>query len=115
MLVWLSLVLCYLAFLALALAMPRHHEQLRGRKPGRGVVWLLRITGAVLLGLSAWPALIWWGNPAVAVSSWLGILSVAAFAVAMMLTYASGWWRTTLAGAGTAAILLLVLPVFLHP
>ncbi|VDC22939.1 DUF3325 domain-containing protein [Pseudogemmobacter humi] len=87
MLPWLSLVLCYAGFVALALAMPRHHEELRGGKPGAAGQRLWRLAGAALLAASLWPALVWWPEAAIAVSAWLGMATVAAFALAMVLTF----------------------------
>lgn len=89
MLPWLSLALCYAGFVALALAMPRHHEELRGTRPDPASRRPWRAAGAVLLALSLWPALAWWPNAAIAVSAWLGLATVAAFALAMVLAWSA--------------------------
>ena len=87
MLPWLSLALCYAGFVALALSMPRHHEELRGGKFDAAGRWRWRAAGAGLLGISVWPALARWPNVPIAISAWLGIATVAAFALAMVLTW----------------------------
>lgn len=84
---WLSLILSYAGFIALALAMPRHFEELRGGKPGQGLKPLFRLAAIAFLGLSLLAALQAWPNGVIAVSAWLGLLTVAAFALAMVMTW----------------------------
>ncbi len=103
MLPWLSLILCYAGFTGLALAMPRHHEELCGRKPGPRSRPFWRLAGWLGLGLSLIPALMSWANIPIALSAWLGLATVAAFALAMVMTYAAPGRRA----------LLLSLPVVL--
>lgn len=57
---WFSLFLCILGFAALALAMPRHYEQLLFRKPAAGRQWVWRLLALVLLGLSVGLACMAW-------------------------------------------------------
>lgn len=110
---WSALILSYAGFTALALAMPRHHEELRGGKPGEAAKHLFRLTGIVFLSLSFLGTMRAWSNPAIAVSAWLGLLTVSAFALAMVLTYATGKNRRLLPflpalamlGAGLARLL----------
>lgn len=106
MLPWLSLALCYAGFVALALAMPRHHEELRGRKPDPAHRRPWQAAGAGLLVLSVWPAVLWWPNAAIAVSAWLGIATVAAFALAMVLTWGRPGSRGRLAALPAGAAIL---------
>lgn len=82
---WTSLILCTLGFAATALAMPRHHEQLFRARSGPGWQWVWRLLALSLLGLSLALACAAWGNVAIAASAWLGIATIAAFAVAMVL------------------------------
>lgn len=86
---WSSLILCTLGFVALALAMPRHHEQLfRGKASFR---WqsACRLLALLLLGLSLALAGTAWDNAVIAASAWLGMATLAAFAVAMALALLS--------------------------
>lgn len=81
-----ALVFAGVGFAALALAMDRHHRQVRKRTPtGRQRVFL-RVTGVV--GLTAALALCvvgaGWGTGVVV---WLGLLTVAALAMVLTLTY----------------------------
>ncbi|NPD16989.1 DUF3325 family protein [Xinfangfangia sp. D13-10-4-6] len=86
MLPWASLILSYAGFTALALAMPRHHEELWGGKPGPLARRLWQAGGALALLASLILALATWPNAPVAVSAWAGLLTLAAFALAMVLT-----------------------------
>lgn len=84
---WFSLFLCILGFAALALAMPRHYEQLLFRKPAAGRQWVWRLLALVLLGLSVGLACMAWDNAIIAISAWFGMAAPAAFAVAIALTF----------------------------
>lgn len=95
---WISLLLSYVGFLALALAMPRHHEEILGRKAVSRSRPVWRLTGAVLIALSLLPALRFWPDPAIGISAWLGLLTVSAFALAMALTWSSQESRRNISG-----------------
>ncbi|WP_157971156.1 DUF3325 domain-containing protein [Pseudogemmobacter bohemicus] len=82
---WLSLILCGFGFAALSLAMPRHHEEVLGGKPPRRRRILYRAAAIALLALSFALALQVWPNLTIAISAWLGLATVAAFAVAMLI------------------------------
>lgn len=82
----LAALLCLAGFLALCLAMPRHHSVLLGGKPSDRRRLALRLLG--------WPALaLGWlvSNQilglAYGVIGWLGLLTVSAATVLLSLTY----------------------------
>lgn len=82
---WLSLLLCYAGFAALACAMPRHFAQITGRRgaPLRPRLW--QGAGALLLALSLWAALDQWGR-GLGLTAWAGILTLAGLALGLLLT-----------------------------
>lgn len=86
MIVALALVLSCAGFVALALAMDRHHKQFRRRVPSRSLRLLLRAGGVAGLGAGFAACIVdsGWSNGSVL---WFGILSAAALSVAMGLTY----------------------------
>lgn len=80
-----STTLAYLGFAALAYAMPRHFAQLAGGgKPGRAVRLGARAAGVALLAVSLVPVLLTRGA-AIGITVWLGILTIAAFLLAMVM------------------------------
>ncbi|WP_323717828.1 DUF3325 domain-containing protein [Paracoccus aminovorans] len=83
---WMSLGLALLGFASLALAMPHHHQQVLRRPISRHGRWGWRLTGSAFLGLSLLLSCLRWPDPVIAVTAWLGILTLAAFAVGMALT-----------------------------
>ena len=85
--------LAYAAMAALALSMSRHQEQFIGRELAPQQVRALRAGGWVLLALALQPALAAWGTQ-VGIAGWLGVLSLAALAIGLQLSYAprSGAW-----------------------
>jgi len=95
-------------FTALSLAMDRHWQDAygRGSEPGPGRRRLLRLGGSLALLVSLLACMALWGGPKGWVA-WAGILTVAALASSLTLTYAGrtvarlGW------SAGAAAVLLL--------
>ena len=87
-----TLALLLAGFAVLALAMPKHYRQLFGPLPSRGCKLTLVVTGWLLLAVSIAPAIIDHGL-SVGLVFWFGIATVAALAVAMLLTYRNLWWR----------------------
>ncbi|TCO74145.1 DUF3325 domain-containing protein [Rhodovulum euryhalinum] len=85
MLSWLSLTLAYAGFAALALSMPRHCAQRHPGKPTRLSQRLFQGLGWGGLGLSLWPAIAHWGV-SIGLTAWLGLATVAAFALGMALS-----------------------------
>lgn len=87
-----AFVLAVAGFAALALSMPKHHRDLiRGalsprRKLGH------RIAGWALLSTSVVLALIG-ESTSIGIVLWLGLATLAALIVALMLTYHDFWWR----------------------
>jgi len=79
--------LAYAAMALLALAMARHQAQFVGRELAPRQVRMLRAGGWGLLALALWPALAAWGTQ-VGIAGWLGVLSFAALAVGLQLSYA---------------------------
>ncbi|MBL6458380.1 DUF3325 domain-containing protein [Belnapia sp. T6] len=79
--------LAYAGFLALALAMDRHHRDLLGGVPSRMGRLLFRGGGWMLLGLSIAPCCALWG-PSFGAIAWCGLLTLAAFTLVSLTTYA---------------------------
>ena len=82
----LALAFAYFGFSTLALAMPRHFQQLTGSKP---VPWQKRglaLTGWSLLGVSIIPCILHW-KIVFGVTAWVGILMIASVSVVLTLTY----------------------------
>lgn len=107
---WLSLLLCYAGFVALAMAMPRHHEQLRGAKPNPAFRRLWQALGVTGLTASLLASLAHWPDRTIAISAWTGIATVAAFALAMVLTWSAPGRRLILLAlpAGSALALCAI-------
>ncbi len=82
-----SLLLAYAGMLALCLAMDRHARQLWGRPPGALLRHILRAGGWLLLGL-AWLAARRGWDAGMATVAWLGLVSLAGFALLMLLPWA---------------------------
>lgn len=83
----LAIGLAYPGFLLLALAMDRHHRDLFRHAPDRMRRRHFQLGGWALLGLSLLPCLALWGG-AIGWVAWLGVLSVAAWGLVFLLTYA---------------------------
>ncbi|MEO7470065.1 MAG: DUF3325 domain-containing protein [Sphingobium limneticum] len=81
-----SLALCFLAFVALALAMDRHHGQVLNSRPSPRFRRFLRSGGWALIMLSAAPCIAASGW-SIGLTWWLGILTAAAMPVLLLLTY----------------------------
>lgn len=100
---WIAGLLALPGFFAWSQAMERHHEQVSGVAATPAAAWCWRGAGAVLLLLALVVCLQGWGT-SVAVAAWLGVLMLAALAVALLLTYAANNLRWV-----AAASLLLAL------
>ena len=99
-----SVVLAQAGMTGLALAMERHHRQLRpaAARPGRLASAAWRLAGWALLALSLWLSLHAWGASIGAVA-WLGVLSAVTPALILMLPYTPALarrigWLTGIAG-----------------
>ncbi|KAA0676501.1 DUF3325 domain-containing protein [Roseomonas genomospecies 6] len=103
-----SLCIAYAGFLALALSMDRHHEQVFARRPSARTSRFLGWAGWMALGLSLPPAVVGWGW-AIGLPAWLGLLTVAAAALVLLLPHAP---RAALR-LGPAALACAPLPVLL--
>ena len=82
----LSILLSFTGFAMLAIAMPRHLEQVMGRGHALRFSRAARLAGWGLLALSVLPCLAGTG-PSIGWTRWVGALTFAAFPVAMILTY----------------------------
>lgn len=108
---FLSITLAYLGFLALALAMPRHAGQIG--QPNRLPGYAAQGVGALLLATSLWPALQGWPRLSIAITVWLGGLSLAALVLGLVLSLpAAARGRAPVAapavlGIATSALVLL--------
>ena len=103
-----SLCIAYAGFLALALAMDRHHEQIFARRPSARTSRLLGWAGWLVLGLSLPPAVMAWGW-AIGLPAWLGLLTLAAAVLLLLLPHAP---RAALR-LGPAALVCAPLPALL--
>jgi hypothetical protein len=94
---WVSGLLAFAGFAAIALSMERHSPALTacpgstpsaGNTPVHGArsALVARCAGYALLALAAVPAARSWG-PSVGIAMWLGILTLSAFGVMLLLTY----------------------------
>lgn len=93
------------AFAALGLAMDRHHADAcgRGREPGPGLRRALRLAGAGGLLLSLWACLLATGN-AHGWLLWFGVMTLSAWSVVLLLSYAPRWARHVLQWLGLLAL-----------
>ncbi|MBH3407312.1 DUF3325 domain-containing protein [Pseudomonas glycinae] len=82
----LPLLLCYSAFTALCLAMPRHHEELLGHKPSARRRQYLKLAGWLLLGLSLWAAVASKGW-SFGLVDWCAVLMFSALTLVLLLPY----------------------------
>lgn len=83
---WMAWAISLPGFAALSLAMERHQQQVLGRALGPRATLALRAVGLVLLALALAVCGLQWRWP-VATVAWLGVLSFAAVAVGLMLSY----------------------------
>ncbi|PNQ96905.1 DUF3325 domain-containing protein [Azospirillum argentinense] len=103
-----SLCVAYAGLLALALALDRHHEQVFARRPSARTSRLLVWAGWLGLALSLPPAVMAWGW-GIGIPAWLGLLTVAAAALVLLLPHAP---RAALR-LGPAALLCAPFPALL--
>ena len=85
-------LLCLAGLVALALSMPKHHRDLFGKAPPRMRSLALRVGSWAALAASFATAIADQGV-SVGIVLWLGMVTITALAVAMLLTYHSLWWR----------------------
>lgn len=76
----------FAAFVALALAMPRHQEQMLGRELTASAAWGWRLAGVAGLAAALWACLQAW-SPSLALAVWLGVLTIAAMLVGWLAAY----------------------------
>lgn len=81
-----SILLAFAGFAMLAIAMPRHLEQVLGRGFELRFRNGVRVAGWVLLALSVLPCFVGAGL-SIAWTRWFGALTFAALPVALLLTY----------------------------
>lgn len=82
----LCLALCFSGFGGLCLSLDRHHEQVFGRKPKLLKRHVLRVLGWLLLVCATAPAIALLGT-SVGLALWASVLTLAAAAQALLLTY----------------------------
>ncbi|MFC3376102.1 DUF3325 domain-containing protein [Rugamonas sp. CCM 8940] len=91
MALWFTIIaglgLCYAGMTGLALALDRHHRQLRGGDCPARLGMLLRAVSAALLLLALLSCIQYWGVGA-GIAAWLGCLTVGAFLFIGLLPYA---------------------------
>ena len=104
---WMAWALALPAFAALSQAMETHHEQAVGAPPSARAVWLWRTAGVVLLLLSLTVCMHTWST-SVAVAAWLGVLTLAALPVGLMLTYAPQRLRVVAAACAVVGVVGMV-------
>lgn len=82
----LSLAFSFCALGLLCLAMPRHHEQVFGRKPGRSAALVLRVSGWMVLAGALNLAIMALGA-SIGLALWVSWLSVVTLSLGLLLTY----------------------------
>ena len=106
MMAWSALFLAFAAFTAIAASMERHADDLLPR-PRHALAW--RVGGYALLAASLLPCLARW-NASVAIAAWLGLLTFAALALGLLLTYAPLAARRLAPVAAAAGLLAAAVP-----
>lgn len=101
---WIAWALALPAFAALSQAMETHHKQTVGVPPSSRAAWLWRAVGLLLLLLSLTVCVHTWST-SVAVAAWLGVLTLAALPVGLMLTYVPRYLRTLAAGCAVVGVI----------
>ena len=100
---WIAWALALPAFAALSQAMESHHEQTVGVPPSARAAWLWRSAGIILLLLSLTVCVHTWST-SVAVAAWLGVLTLAAVPMGLMLTYMPQRLRVVAAGCAVVGV-----------
>jgi len=99
-----TLLLAFTAFATIAAAMDRHIDDLQWTTAERATRW--RVGGWALLAVSLLPCLAHW-NPSVALAAWCGLLTFAALAWGLLLTYSAPQrLRHVVPAAGALGVLL---------
>lgn len=83
---FLAFALAFAGFSAIAASTERHAKQVFGRVPDEGRQRQLSVGGWLLLALSIVPVLAARG-PSIGAVLWLGLLTVAAFVIGLLLAY----------------------------
>jgi hypothetical protein len=101
-------LMTYSGFTALALAMDRHHRQMRPgwRLPGRATRTGLRLAGCALLLLSFWAGMQVWGVGGGA-AAWFGVASATVGVLICLLPYYPHWVVPGAMASALAGLLLL--------
>lgn len=98
MTLWPALFVAFAGFSAIAACMDRHRDQFGTQTLTSGQIQLCRAVGFVLLG-SSLQMCIAHGNTSIALSAWVGLLTFAALALGLLLTYAPHKARPVAYGA----------------
>lgn len=106
--IWISLALAFSAFVALAVGMTRHQEDLTGRTLSAAATMAWRLAGIAGLGLALGACLQTW-SVSVGVAAWVGLLTFAALLVGGLLTYASQWVMRLAAASAAGSVLAWLL------
>jgi|GEM_PF-655786 len=105
-----TFLLAFAAFASIAAAMERHIDDLQWTTVERAARW--RVAGWALLAVSLLPCLAHW-NPSVAFTAWCGLLTFAALAWGLLLTYSAVQrLRHVVPAAGLLGMLLATAAVF---
>ncbi len=88
----LALLLAVVGFVLLALSLPKHHRDLLGTMPSRTVERAFRASGWLLLGTSLLTCIATSGV-SIGLVLWTAVLTVAAIAVVLLITYQDLWRR----------------------
>jgi len=105
-----TLLLAFTAFATIAAAMDRHIDDLQWTTAECATRW--RVGGWALLAVSLLPCLAHW-NPSVALTAWCGLLTFAALAWGLLLTYsAPQHLRHVVPAVGGLGVLLAGAAVF---
>ncbi|GAA4323571.1 hypothetical protein GCM10023144_04510 [Pigmentiphaga soli] len=84
---WIAGALIYPGLVLLALAMERHAGQIRGQLPARRTVLACRTPGAALLAF-ALALCVQAAGVSVGIALWLGVITLAALGLGLVLAYA---------------------------
>lgn len=105
-----AFALAHAGLTALALAMARHHRQLRpsAAPPGSNARRAWRLAGAIALALALWLCRLAWGSGS-GVAAWFGVLGLATLSLILLLPYAPTLaWRLGCVSAGLGLLAMFV-------